>query len=156
MKCLPEGREWPQKCIRCLQHRPNELECSEPQLNTRKRGPNLDKSKPIHRAKTSRSTPDTQEPGVKYKEEIPPDTPMVAGRPTRQPVVPRNIKRELPEPKPFIEARPPPSAKNEVYPASAYLPLGEGECRVLCLPPGSKEVSSPESQGFQAVLTLRH
>ncbi|KAL2060236.1 hypothetical protein VTL71DRAFT_9631 [Oculimacula yallundae] len=33
----PESRSWPQKCQRCLQHRPAELECSKPETNSRTR-----------------------------------------------------------------------------------------------------------------------
>ncbi|CZR70038.1 uncharacterized protein PAC_19939 [Phialocephala subalpina] len=40
-KCDPEDRVWPQKCERCLSHKPEPLECSEPQLNPRKRRPNV-------------------------------------------------------------------------------------------------------------------
>jgi hypothetical protein len=38
-QCYPVDRIWPQKCERCLAHRPEPLCCSEPELNTRKRGP---------------------------------------------------------------------------------------------------------------------
>ncbi|XMA14878.1 hypothetical protein WAI453_007669 [Rhynchosporium graminicola] len=44
-KCLPEGRVWPEKCQRCLQHRPGELECSKPEVNNRTRGKNVPKGK---------------------------------------------------------------------------------------------------------------
>ena len=55
-QCLPEGRIWPQKCDRCLQHRPEALGCSEPELNNRKRGKNAPK-----RSTKTRSTPDVQD-----------------------------------------------------------------------------------------------
>lgn len=37
-QCFPVDRVWPQKCDRCLAHRPEPLCCSEPELNKRKRG----------------------------------------------------------------------------------------------------------------------
>jgi hypothetical protein len=41
VKCFPSDRVWPQKCDRCLAHRPEALCCSEPEMNTRKRGSNI-------------------------------------------------------------------------------------------------------------------
>jgi hypothetical protein len=136
---------WPQKCDRCLQHRPQELECSEPQLNTRKRGPNVSK------VSKTRSTPDTQEArslggdkalgdkalgdkALGVDSETLPDAPA-SGRPLRQPVS-KSTKRELRgSPKPIPDH---PPATDDEYPASAYLPLGEGEFRLLHLDPSSK------------------
>src|SRR5277367_5651585 len=61
-KCLPVDRIWPQKCDRCLQHRP-ELDCSEPQINTRKRGPNLHKQAPQSKTRTASEKPETRSRG---------------------------------------------------------------------------------------------
>ncbi|KAG0650483.1 Heterokaryon incompatibility protein [Hyphodiscus hymeniophilus] len=142
-KCLPEGRVWPQKCDRCLQHRPDALDCSEPELNNRKRGKNV-----VRRSK-ARSTPDIQEPRRNVRDlhrdevgdgdESLPDAPLlVIDRPGPQPVLPRGIKRELPgSPKPVIEPQQPTSVKED-FPPSVYLPLKDGEFRVLLLAPAAR------------------
>ena len=139
-KCLPEGRVWPQKCDRCRQHRPETLECSEPQLNTRKRGPNVAKRTKIQ------PTPEAQEAWTlvsdkatggesEYDIESLPDAP-ITGRPVRQPVL-KGIKREIPgSPKPVLVSQSP--AKDDDHPPSAYLHLGDGEFRLLLLDPSSK------------------
>ena len=150
-KCFPSNRVWPQKCDRCIAHRPDALECSEPELNTRKRGPNRelkdktrdkekDKTKdkspqPPNRTQTTASTSETLEPdtrestidddddgGSTYSTEI-------DERPKRtEPVVPR-LKEPI---KPVIR-------KEDVRPASCYQTLAEGEFRILKLAPGKKD-----------------
>ncbi|KAG9245840.1 heterokaryon incompatibility protein-domain-containing protein [Calycina marina] len=42
-KCFPENRKWPDKCERCLKHKPHPLACSKPEVNENKRGPNKKK-----------------------------------------------------------------------------------------------------------------
>jgi hypothetical protein len=57
-QCYPADRVWPQKCDRCLTHRPEPLCCSEPELNTRKRGafPRSPKPAQVVRRKRSASS----------------------------------------------------------------------------------------------------
>ncbi|PVH82988.1 hypothetical protein DL98DRAFT_570192 [Cadophora sp. DSE1049] len=59
-KCLPENRVWPEKCNRCLKHRPGELECSEPAMNTRTRGRNVAREPERRRAMSVGSSDQSQ------------------------------------------------------------------------------------------------
>jgi hypothetical protein len=103
-------------------------------LNTRKRGPNI--SKPTRRSKTRPTTAsDKQEPRGKESDDDSSGDDAF-DRPVRTTVV-KGIKREHPgSPRPVPD---PPPARREEPPASAYLPLGEREFRILVLAPGRKE-----------------
>ncbi|KAE8454660.1 hypothetical protein EG329_000283 [Mollisiaceae sp. DMI_Dod_QoI] len=134
-KCFPTDRVWPgQKCQRCLQHKPEELECSEPQLNTRKRGPN----KLTSRTKTRSSSEKPDAPGKESDDDSSgdeaPERPLRIG-------LPKRIKREHAETmEPVSETpQPKPVGKRDQPPAFAYLQLGEKNFRMLCLKPGRKE-----------------
>ncbi|TVY60687.1 Heterokaryon incompatibility protein 6 OR allele [Lachnellula suecica] len=143
-KCFPENRIWPQKCERCLQHRPEALECSEPQLNTRKRGKNLSKQnqQPTRRQSQSRSQSERPESrGRESSDDSESDgVPAQYDRPVRTTVV-KNIKEEFPDSRliPKIVQPIQPSPIREQRPASAYIPLKDGEFRILQLNPGRKE-----------------
>jgi hypothetical protein len=67
-KCFPADRVWPNKCDRCLAHRPEPLPCSEPGLDIRKRGPNI---KDKTRDRTRDKTQDTQKEKEKSKDKTP-------------------------------------------------------------------------------------
>jgi hypothetical protein len=142
-KCFPVDRVWPQKCDRCIQHRPHQLACSEPQMNTRKRGPNQPKDnekekypKLPRRSKTL-SISDRQEAQSKEGSDSDDDgsseEDIIYDRPRRNL---RGIKRER---LPVSERLSPSGEIKTQRPASAYLTLAEGEFRILQLDPGRKE-----------------
>lgn len=60
-KCFPSDRRWPMKCDRCRAHRPEPLDVSEPELNTRKRGPNI-KDNTRHEIKAKEEGEDSPKP----------------------------------------------------------------------------------------------
>ncbi|KAH9222972.1 heterokaryon incompatibility protein-domain-containing protein [Leptodontidium sp. 2 PMI_412] len=141
-KCLPEDRVWPgQKCIRCLQHRPGELECSKPEMNTRTRGKNVPKDKDTtldaRRSKTA-STPDRSEPKRVASDIEDLDSETAHNRPV--PITIKRIKRErqgtLME---SVIEKKETSAEKEQPPAVLYLPLAEDQFRILQLEPGKKD-----------------
>ncbi|KAJ5040591.1 uncharacterized protein L3040_006243 [Drepanopeziza brunnea f. sp. 'multigermtubi'] len=139
-KCFPEDRVWPQKCQRCLQHRPDQLECSEPELNTRTRGKNL--SKPARRSKP-RSTPDRSDLKrvASDDDESSGSEVVVFDRPARTNPLKR-VKRERQGTlmQPMKEASEPTSAaRKDQPPPSLYLPLGEDAFRILRLEGGRKD-----------------
>ena len=154
-------RVWPAKCERCLAHRPHPLECSEPELNTRKRGRNKDKEKEkdrepmLTRSKSpkaprriltgtlspseGRETPTTvREDSIDDSDTTTQSTLAPGERPQRTPtVLPKSLKREHPgasvaaeTPKELVKN------KEDYRPASCYLPLKEGQFRILKLAPG--------------------
>ncbi|KAH7317765.1 heterokaryon incompatibility protein-domain-containing protein [Rhexocercosporidium sp. MPI-PUGE-AT-0058] len=142
IKCLPEDRVWPgQKCIRCLQHRPGELECSKPEMNTRTRGKNVPKDKDTtldaRRSKTD-STPDRSEPKRVASDIEDLDSGATHDRPV--PITIKRVKRErqgtLMES--VIEKKDPSTEKN-LPPAVLYLKLADHEFRILQLEPGKKD-----------------
>jgi hypothetical protein len=132
IKCFPADRVWPQKCQRCLQHRPEAHECSEPQLNTRKRGPNL--SKPAHRSK-SRSTEGPEPRDRESDEDSLTNEASTYNRPTRTPQVKEKYFATFGPVSEISKA----IGKKDQPLAFAYLPLGDGEFRILRLAPGRKE-----------------
>ncbi|PMD49009.1 hypothetical protein L207DRAFT_477718 [Hyaloscypha variabilis F] len=157
-KCFPADRVWPQKCNRCIAHRPEPLDCSEPELNNRKRGPNLnsktrDKEKdnttnkspqPPKRTQTTALTSETQESPsrestVDGEEGGSTDGTEIYERPKRTEVVAsKGLKREFPG----APAPEPPKtsiSKEDWRPSSCYQTLGEGEFRILKLAPGKKD-----------------
>ncbi|KAF8860222.1 hypothetical protein BDZ45DRAFT_649083 [Acephala macrosclerotiorum] len=134
-KCFPTERVWPgQKCQRCLQHKPEELECSEPQLNTRKRGPN--KSNPRPKTRSLSEIPDA--PGKESDDDSSADE--APERPARI-GLPKRIKREHVETMEPLSETPQPKVigKRDQPPAFAYMPLGEQNFRLVCLKPGKKD-----------------
>ncbi|CZR63077.1 uncharacterized protein PAC_12974 [Phialocephala subalpina] len=134
-KCFPTDRTWPgQKCQRCLQHKPEELECSEPQLNTRKRGKN--KSTPRAKTRSSSEKPDApvKESDDDSSADEAPERPARIG-------LPKRIKREHVETMEPLSETPQPKVigKRDQPPAFAYQPLGEKNFRLVCLKPGKKD-----------------
>jgi hypothetical protein len=127
-QCFPADRVWPQKCDRCLSHRPEPIECSEPELNTLKRGSNrrLPKISSEERPGSERLEPQSQEGDGNSSS----DDGSVWKRPAPTPVMKsRNFKRELPSGITNSE---------DWRPASCYQPLGDGEFRILKLAPGKQ------------------
>ncbi|RDW58486.1 hypothetical protein BP5796_12416 [Coleophoma crateriformis] len=134
-KCFPVGRVWPQKCERCLQHRP-ELPCSQPELNSRKRGPNI--TKPARRVRT-RLASEVTEPQSRDKEnESSAEETFTYDRPVR--LVkrfkrePRMVEPSSPSLQPAHDGKPNPSQV-----AFPYLELQQDEFRLLQLAPGKKD-----------------
>lgn len=131
---------WPQKCNRCLQHRPEQLDCSEPELNTRTRGKNL--SKPVRRAK-ARSTPDRSDRSepkrVASDDDDSSGDEAVYDRPSRTAIV-KKIKRErqgtVME---AVSEAPEPTSRRDQPPALAYMDLGPNDFRILQLEAGRKD-----------------
>ncbi|KAL2065534.1 hypothetical protein VTL71DRAFT_3204 [Oculimacula yallundae] len=144
-KCLPENRVWPQKCQRCVQHRPGELECSKPEMNTRTRGKNVPKVG--NREKDTTPVPSTIIATKTMTElSIPSRTASVEPvgtditsferpGPTTVKKAKRDRKDTLVEP---LSEQSAPASGNDQLPAAVYLPLGELEFRVLRLRPASK------------------
>lgn len=134
-KCFPTDRVWPEKCQRCKQHKP-ELECSEPQLNTRKRGPNLPKTN--QRTKTRLS----ETPPIQSKESDDDSSGDEAPKSQRpQPIgIPRRIKREFTETMEPVSDTPKakPVGKMDQPPASVFLKLGPSNFRLVKLKPPTK------------------
>ena len=127
-------------------------------MNTRKRGPNL--SKTARRSKT-RSTSDKQERRGRESSTLresddelslsDEETKALYDRPVRTAAVPTQ--------------QPSLAGKEETHPATAYLPLGKGEFRILLLAPGRREdkvtcsfvtasMSRPQEQGYEAISYL--
>ncbi|KAE9379705.1 hypothetical protein N431DRAFT_398153 [Stipitochalara longipes BDJ] len=137
-KCCPADRIWPQKCDRCLSHRPEPLDQSELELNTQKREPNLkDVTKGKRPHLEDQSTSERQEPQNQGGyDSSSSDDGSIWKRPIRTPV---GIARSHPG----IPANTPIITITEDYrPASCYLPLGEGEFRVLKLDPGKQNAET--------------
>ncbi|KUJ09479.1 uncharacterized protein LY89DRAFT_741186 [Mollisia scopiformis] len=137
-KCFPTDRVWPEKCQRCRQHKP-ELDCSEPQLNTRKRGPNLPKNTPRSKTRSSSEKPDApskESDDDSTADEAPPrsERPLPIG-------VPKRIKREHIETMEPVSETPQarPVGKTDQPPASVFLKLGPNNFRLLRLKPGKRE-----------------
>ncbi|OWP00044.1 hypothetical protein B2J93_8615 [Marssonina coronariae] len=138
-KCFPEDRVWPQKCNRCLQHRPAQLDCSEPELNTRTRGKNL--SKPARRPKAPAARDRSESKRAASDDDESSEDDAVYSRPTRT-KIPQKMKRERrgTSRDPVRETPEPASAgKTDQPPAAVYLPLEAGEFRILRLEPGRKD-----------------
>ncbi|KAN0114446.1 Heterokaryon incompatibility protein (HET) domain containing protein [Hyaloscypha variabilis] len=125
-KCFLANRVWPQKCDRCLSHGPEPIDCSEPELNTRKRGPNRrllkisSEERPSSKRLESQRSSSDDDSGF----ERPAPTPVMKSR---------KFKRELPSET---------TNREDWHPASCYQPLGDGEFRILKLAPGESEDSS--------------
>jgi hypothetical protein len=127
-KCFPMSRVWPQKCERCLQEA---LDCSEPHLHPRKQGDNF--SKPARQSKTQ-SIPDRQKNRARETDDDNSSEASDYNNPL--PTMAETIKREQTlDPVPKV----PLYAPDDQCPASAYLPLAEGEFRILRLAPGRKD-----------------
>ncbi|PVH82006.1 hypothetical protein DL98DRAFT_489244 [Cadophora sp. DSE1049] len=140
-KCLPENRVWPQKCNRCLQHRPGELECSEPEMNTRTRGKNVPKDKDAkadaRRSKTA-STPDRSEPKRVASDIEDLETEIAHDRPV--PITIKRIKRDRQGTSiESIAEKKEPTTEKEQPPAVLYLKLADDQFRILQLEPGKKD-----------------
>jgi Heterokaryon incompatibility protein (HET) len=153
-KCFPAERVWPQKCDRCRAHKPQELPCSPPELNTRKRGPNLkdktrekekerskDKSpNPPKRTPTastseprSRDSTDDEDGGASTE-----DTAIYERPQETDVIVLKGVKRE--HPGDLVIETPKPKINDEDWrPAACYQPLAKGEFRILKLTPGKKD-----------------
>lgn len=159
-KCYPTDRVWPAKCDRCLLHRPHPLECSEPELNNRKRGPNQPKDKEKEKQKETEKAKTPQPPtrsmtGIaSTSEKETPTTSRASSdddsdtmtsaakfeRPQRTPLVlPKSLKREHPGSSSVVEIPKPVVNKEDIRPASCYPPLQEGQFRILQLAPGRPE-----------------
>jgi hypothetical protein len=126
-ECFPADRVWPQKCDRCLRHTPESLECSEPLLNTRKRGPNsLRGVKREHPSILERPESQLRE----RDDDSSSDNASVYDRPAPTSVV---------SSEPVPENLSPTISNQDQFPASVYLPLGEDGFRILQLAPGRKD-----------------
>ncbi|PMD28759.1 hypothetical protein L207DRAFT_574684 [Hyaloscypha variabilis F] len=127
-RCSPAERTWAQKCDRCIAHRPYPLPSSESELNTRKRGTNL-------RSKTPSTSEDIE-----------------ILRRVRESSTLKAIKTESsawPEAVPEPDQPSPAGKEGTKHPASAYLPLGEGEFWVSRLAPSGRE--RPKEQDYEAI-----
>ncbi|CZT04791.1 uncharacterized protein RCO7_10711 [Rhynchosporium graminicola] len=140
-KCLPEGRVWPEKCQRCLQHRPGELECSKPEVNNRTRGKNVPKGKdttPV--PSTAVIIPDRATPiqNASVEDAVKVDS-AVLERPKPM-SIPKGTKRDRKETfdEPLSELSAPISEFDKL-PAAVYLPINDSQFRILRLKPGDPE-----------------
>src|SRR5438034_368208 len=104
-KCFPVGRVWPQKCDRCLQHRP-ELDCSEPQMSTRTRGPNLPKQAPQSKTRTTSERPEARSRDSDNNSPSSADELSSYGRPTRTTTLERVTKERVTPLTPILGNRP--------------------------------------------------
>ncbi|PMD16537.1 hypothetical protein NA56DRAFT_312472 [Hyaloscypha hepaticicola] len=156
-ECLPIGRTWPQKCDQCLKASPQELQCSKPLLNIRQRRVKLSKSEaaPDSKTQTTTETPEDQDTESENNDKMSiiesdgsPES--YASRDTsssdeefeqtprsRAPIKMGGSQKELrrlPMPAPLQ-----PFDREDHHPASAYLPLAQGEFRILSLAPGGQK-----------------
>ena len=154
------GRVWPQKCDRCVKSLPQELHCSKPLLNIRQRGSKLSNPE---------EAPDseTQSANVRGEDQVPEcddDDMMLVVEGDGSPMSYENrymssskeeserpdhsgmiimmasINGTQKEPRGLTKPEPLPSPANADYhPASAYLPLAQGEFLFLSLAPGGQK-----------------
>jgi hypothetical protein len=125
---------WPQKCDRCLHHKPP-LDCSKPEVNNNVRGKNKDKKDRASSTSNAQSATASGEPEKKKEEHG--DLEELSFRPLRTTAI-IGLKREHPlSPRPSAEPTTEP-VKKVHFPKSAYLKLESSEFRILVLAPGGK------------------